>query len=454
MSRFGNFIKIVGGAAVLGFAFFPGGPSSPVFAQCCGIVSPAQNYQVEYATVHKPVVLNTYKKEYRTEYQDEEIITYKTVWDTVEQKTTVAKQVPETSYVKETYKVLKPSWETEYRDESYNITRYVEETSFREEKVVVAKPVVEVQNREIVETVKKPVQRTYMQEKRYTVQRPETIFESRTVDRGGYVDSLETVPGKAYSRLTWKRGGTYLDPATGVSQRRLPGFYWTQLHSDPTYKVEKVYKPSWITEQVPVTTYKPETVVEQVPVNITTYEEEKIVRIEPVQVHKMEREEVVKQIPVKTMKPVLQRVEKIVPVQVCRMEEQEVVREVPRTTYKTVLEEQVRYVKVPRRVKEVQIVRKPVRVEQWVPISTTINSSSTISRRLPANESMESYGDGKILRPREDPGGDDSSTPSTFKDGEKYNAEKPEVIRTDDLAIPPLNEKNLGTGKEDSENST
>jgi len=356
--------------------------STTALAQDCGIMSENQTYQTQYGTVPAPVEVKTYKKEVETQYRDETVTTYKTVWDTVQQTTRVPRQVPETSIIQEKHKVLKPVWTTEYRDESYEVTRYVPETSQREERVIVSKPVLETEHREITETVRKPVQQTVLQEKRYTVQRPITTFENRTVDKGGYVDSVKVEPGKTYNRLTWQSGGDYLDTATGKNRYRLPGLYWTQLTSDPKYSMEKVYKPNVVTEQVPVATFKPETIVEQVPVNVTTYRDEQITRVEPVQVQRMVQEEVVKTIPVTTYKPVVERIEKIVPVQVYRMEEQEVIREIPRTTYKTVLEDQVQQVKVPRQVKEVRTVQKPIQVERWVP-ATTINSSKQVVKRVP-----------------------------------------------------------------------
>jgi len=349
--------------------------------QCCGVVSEGQAYPVQSNVVPASVEVTTHKKEVETQYRDETVTTYKTVWDTVRQPTKVARQVPETSIVEERRKVLKPVWMTEYRDESYEVTRYVPETSEREERVIVSRPVFETEHREITETVHKPVQQTFFQEKRYTVQRPVTTYESRTVDKGGLVDTVKTVPGKTYNRLTWQNGGSYLDPVSGQQRYRLPGLYWTPLTSEPKQTVEKVHKPNFVTEQVPVTTFKPETVIEHVPVNITTYQEQQVTRVEPVQVQRVIQEEVVKKVPVTTYKPIVERIEKIVPVQVYRMEEQEVVREIPRTTYKTVFEEQVREVKVPRQVKEVQVIQKPVQVERWVPVTTTNSAKPVVAER-------------------------------------------------------------------------
>ncbi len=409
---------------------------SLLYGQCCGVVSDTQAYQVRYGAVSTPIEVKTYKKEVETQYREETITSYKTVWDTVQQTTRVARQVPETSMVQETYKVLKPVWTTELRDESYDVTRYVPETSEREEKVIVSKPVIEIENREITETVRKPVQQTVMQEKRYTVQRPVTTYSDRTVDKGGYVDSVKVEQGKTYNRLTWQSGGSYLDPVTGESRRRLPGLYWTPMTSDPKYSVEKVYKPNVVTEQVATTSYKPETVVEQVPVDITTYQNEQITRIEPVKVQRMVQEEVVKKIPVKTYKPITERVPKFVPVQVCKMEEQEVTREIPRTTYKTVFEEQVQDVKVPRQVKEVRVVQKPVKVERWVPVTKTISASKPISTRLGVENEVV---DG-VMRPREDSMVSSTILPqATYDEPRTQSVAKPETIETvDPFALPPV----------------
>ena len=414
--------------------------SAAVSAQCCGVVSNTQAYQVQYAQVSAPVEVKTYKKEVETKYVNENVTTYKTIWETVPQTVKIARQVPETSVTEERYKVLKPVWTTEYRDESYDVTRYVPETSEREERVIVSKPVVETEHREITETVRKPVQQTVMQEKRYTVQRPVTNYESRTVDKGEYVDSLKTEPGKTYNRLTWQNGGSYLDPKTGENRRRLPGLYWTPMTSDPKYQVEKVYKPNLVTEHIPVTTYKPETVIEQVPVNVTTMQEEQVTRVEPVQVQRVIQEEIVKKIPVTTYKPITERVEKIVPVQVCKMEEQEVVREIPRTVYKTVFEEQVQEVKVPRQVKEVRTVQKPVTTERWVPVTTTINTSKPITKRI----GMENEVVDGVIKPREDSVASNVILPqATYDEPEKQSVAKPQTIETqdDELALPPLLKK-------------
>lgn len=369
-------------------------------AQCCGVVSDAQTYQYQYDVIEKPVSRTTFKKEIETRYREERIRTTKTVWDSVQETVRVPRQVPETSIYQEKHKVLKPVWVTEYRDESYDVTRQVPETSEREERVTVMKPVVEIQNREITETVRKPVQQTFYQDKVHTVQRPVTTYETRMVDKGGYVDKIDVEPGKEYNRLVWKNWERRYDENGNREGCQLPGWYWTKLRSDPKYHVQKVYKPEFVPESVPVTTYKPETFVERVPVSVTTFQEQQITRVEPVEVRKMVPEEHVRKVPVTTFKPVIQRVEKIVPVQVCKMEEQEIVRDVQRTTYKTVFEEQVREKKVPRQVVEERIIQVPYTVERWVPETLSVSASQPIVRRVSLEN--DGYANGTDLRPQED----------------------------------------------------
>ena len=419
------------------FRFFIGAIVFLVFsgelrAQCCGgVIADTQAYMVQYGSVCcEPAAppAQTYKKVYDIEYREEEVVTYKTEWETSYRTTTVAKQVPETDYYQEKFKLLKPVWTVEYRDESYDVTRYVPETSEREEKYTVSKPVFKIENREILETVRTPIKQTVMQEKRYIVQKPSTTFQTRTVDKGEFVDSIQEEPGKTYNKLTWQNGGSYYDPETGTTKRRLPGLYWTPLTSEPKYHVQKVYKPNFITEQFPVTTYTPETVVEQIPVEITTFQEEQVRKIEPVQIQEMVQEEVVRKIPVITHKPVVERVEKIVPINVCKMQEEEMIREIPRTTYKTVTEEKVVEVKVPRQVREVKKVVKPITIERWVPITSGTPSPASIAATKPvvSRLGIDSGAMGSAL-PQPD-----RSNQTTFAAEERHDAKKHDTISTED----------------------
>ncbi len=358
-------------------------------AQCCPrITAPTgQEYRVEYLTVTEPVQQTAYKKVVKTNYIEEEVTSYETVWETEqrERRYTVARQVPETSMRQKRYTVSRPVEETVMKDTSYNVTRLVPETSEREERYTVSKQVYETQQREVIETRKVPVRETTVQERAYTVSKPVTTFVERTVDRGGYVDQVSTKPGRTYQRLAWQRAGEYYDPALGKSRRHWPGLFWTPMEGPARYEVNRVYHPNYVSETVPVTNYVQEQRIEQVPVTRTTFQEERVSRIEDVQVPRTVQEEVVRKIPVTTYKQVVERVERQTPVKVQRLVTEERIEEVPVTVYKTVLEERVEpyEVKVARVVPVKRIVRRPVTVEEWEPYTYTRERTRTVVNRVP-----------------------------------------------------------------------
>ncbi len=362
---------------------------------CCTriIVPTGQEYRIEYQTVSEPVTQTAYKKVVETNYVEEEITTYETVWETEqrERRYTVAKQVPETSTRQRRYTVTKPVEETVMKDTSYNVTRLVPETTEREERYLVSKQVFETQQREVIETRKVPVQETTLQERAYTVSKPVTTFVEQTVDRGGYVDQVNVKPGKTYHRLAWQRAGEYYDSTTGTTRRHWPGFFWTPMQGPERHEVSKVYRPNYVSETVPVTNFVHEQRIEQIPVTRTTFQEEKIARIEEVQVPRTVQEEVVRKIPVTTYKQVVERVEQQTPVKVQRLVTEERVEEVPVTTYKTVMEERVEpyEVKVAKVVPVKKTVRKPVTVEKWVPYTYMLEKKRTVVNRIPIVSSTE-----------------------------------------------------------------
>ncbi len=361
--------------------------SEPVaYQQPVQVVAPAPTFVVQRPA---PVVFNSspapacgvctpaYKTVKETVMQEHEVTTYETVWDEETRYATrvVSRQVPETSVRTETVKVQKPVWETVEKETAYDIVRYVPETSEREEVQTVKRPVCEVQEREIVETVKRPVQQTVMQQRQYTVNRAVTSSQTQVRDEGRYVTRYTPEAPREYRRLTWQRGGEYFDPATGTTKSRLPGLYWTELQGAPQYKAQQVYEQNLVARQVPVTTYVPETVVEDVPVNVTTYQEEQIVRKEQVPVTRYVEETQVKKIPVTTYKPVTERVVQKTPVKVCRVQTEEQVRQVPVTTYKTVREEikEPYKVRIARTVPKTVKVQRPVTVYKQVPIDQVVS---------------------------------------------------------------------------------
>lgn len=360
----------------------------------CSVSKPA----CSACSVQRPA----YKLVRETEMREEEITTYETVWDeeTRYRTRTVCKRVPETSVRRETVRVSKPVWETIEKETSYDVVRYVSETSEREEVSTVCKPVTEYQEKEIVETVNRPVQETVMQQRTHQVNRPVTTCETRTRECGEYETRYVEQPGREYTRLTWQKGGDYYDPETGRTRYRLPGLYWTDLHTDSTCKAERVYRPRTITETVPVTRMVPETVVEEVPVTVNKVVQEQVVRKEQVPVTRMVQEQVVRKIPVTSYKPVTEKVVKKTPVKVCRMETVDEVREVPVTTYKMVTEtiKEPYTVKIARQVPKVVKVQRPVSVCRRVPIDACGNEivqSETVSEANPSikEESLPSPAD-------------------------------------------------------------
>jgi hypothetical protein len=360
---------------------------------CCTttISGDSRTYRLEYSTVTEPVEMTGYKKVVETQYIEENVTTYQTVWETQqrERRYTVARSVPETSMKERRYTVNRPVEETEYRDTSYHVTRLVPETTEREEHYLVSKQVYETQEREIRETRRIPVQETTMQERTYTVNRPVTTYAEQTVDRGGYVDSVQVKPGKTYTRLAWHRA-EYYDPATGTTHRRLPGFYWTEMEGSPRYEVNKVYQPNYVTQTVPVTNSVQEQRTEHVPVTRTTFREEQIIRTEQVQVPKTVQEEVVRKIPTTTYKQVVEKIEQKTPVTVQRMITEECVENIPVTTYKTVTEERIEpyEVNVARIVPVTRTVRKPVTREKWVPYTYTMERQRTVVNRIPIDSAV------------------------------------------------------------------
>ena len=364
-------------------------PAPIAYQQPVQVVAPAPTFVVQRPA---PVVFSTpapvcgvctpaYKTVKETVMQEHEVTTYETVWDEETRYATrvVSRQVPETSVRTETVKVQKPVWETVEKETAYDVVRYVPETSEREEVQTVKRPVCEVQEREIVETVKRPVQQTVMQQRQYTVNRAVTSCQTQVRDEGRYVTRYTPEAPREYRRLTWQRGGEYFDPVTGTTRSRLPGLYWTELQGAPQYKAQQVYEQNLVARQVPVTTYVPETVVEDVPVNVTTYQEEQIVRKEQVPVTRYVEEKQVKKIPVTTYKPVTERVVQKTPVKVCRIQTEEQVRQIPVTTYKTVREEikEPYKVRIARTVPKTVKVQRPVTVYKQVPIDQVVSPCGT-----------------------------------------------------------------------------
>ncbi|MDR1289713.1 MAG: hypothetical protein LBK06_00780 [Planctomycetaceae bacterium] len=362
-------------------------------AECCrSMVYGGKNYSLVSTTVKEPVVHTAYKKVVETQYVEEEVTSYETQWEQQkrERRITVAREIPETSYVERKVVVNRPVEETQMRDTSYNVTRYVEEKGEREERYVVPKQVYETEVREIVESHRVPVQETTYETRVHTVNKPITTYQTRTVDHGQYVTRQVEVPGRTYNRLAWQRGGNYYDSATGTTHWRMPGLYFTPMHTDPQYRPERVYQPNYVTETVPVTTAIQEQQYEQVPVTRTTYREEQVLKKQEIQVPKTIEEVVVRKIPYTTYKPVTERVEQKTPVTVRKIVTEEQIEKVPVTTYKTVTELRVEpyTVQVAKLVPVKRTVRKPITVEKIVPYNYTVERQRVVVNRIPVEQNQ------------------------------------------------------------------
>ena len=370
-------------------------------------VAVAQQYYLEHVPVIEQIPRTGYRKVVETQYIEETVTTYETVWETQqrERRYTVARKVPETSFTERRYTVQKPVVETVYKDTSYDVTQTVPETSEREETHLVSKQVMETQERQVYVTRRVPIQETTMENRVYTVNRPVTSFVERVVDRGQHVSVVNTVPGREYSRLAWQRAN-YIDPVTGESRWRIPGFYWTPMQGPDRHEVNRIYQPNYVAETVPVTSTVQEQRVEQVPVTRTTYREEQVVRTEQVQVPRVVQEEVVRRVPVTTYKQIVERVERQTPVTVRRMETEERVEQIPVTTYKTIWEDKVEpyEVKVAKVVPVTRTVRKPVTVTRWEPYTYTMERVKRMEvRKIPVETTTITSPGTSISMPEVDP---------------------------------------------------
>ena len=376
----------------------------------CALVALSSQATTPYRLEHVPVIeqipYRAHRKVTETQYIEETLTTYETVWETEkrERRYTVSRKVPETSYTERRYTVQRPVEETEYRDTSYNIVRRVPETSEREEKHLVSRQIMETQERQVYETRRVPVQETTMEERVYAVNRPVTSYVEQVVDKGQYVNQMSTLPGREYERLAWHRAN-YVDPVTGESRWRVPGFYWTTMQGPARHEVNRVYQANYVTQAVPVTSTVQEQRIEQVPVTRTTYQEEQVMHTEQVQVPRLVQETVVRKVPVTTYKEITERVEQQTPFKVRRMVTEERVEQIPVTTYKTVLEERVEpyEVRVAKLVPVTRTVRKPITVTKWEPYTYTMERQRMEVHRIPIVSSSSVVVETPIAKPADDP---------------------------------------------------
>jgi hypothetical protein len=359
-------------------------PCASVHAQspCCDSV-----YRLEYQTVYEERQVTAYRLECETVYDERQVTSYRPVWETEvrQRRYTVAKPVYETSEREETYFVDQPVWDERIEDRSYDVVRNVFETQEREERYFVNRPVWETLEREVSRTVRRPVVETMERDECYTVMQPVTTLRAVQVDQGYFVEQQTYEPGRVRNRLKWQDGACVVDPLTGRTAYQRGGLFWTPVAGPGTVRVQRVYQPNIVTQQVPETTFQPQTVTRKVPVTVTRYVDEVIVERVPQQVCKMVHEEHVRRVPYTVCRPVRERVENKVPVKVCRIERQQMVRRVPVKTMRMVQEERVEDVpvRVCRQVAFEETVRVPRVVEKRVPMVYTYRVPRTMVYRVP-----------------------------------------------------------------------
>jgi len=249
-----------------------------------------------------------------------------------------------------------------------------------------------------------PFRKQPLEERVYTVNRPVTTYVDQIVDKGQYVNQVNTLPGQSYQRLAWHRAN-YVDPVTGESRWRIPGLYWTDMQGPARHEVNRVYQPHRVLETVPVTSTVQEQRVEQVPITRTTFKEEQVVRTEQVQVPRVIQETVVRKVPVTTYREIVERVEQKTPVTVRRMVAEERVEQIPVTTYRTVWEERVEpyEVRVGRVVPVTRTVQKPVTITRWEPQTVMMERRRTEVRRMPITPPAPVVVETPIAKPMVDP---------------------------------------------------
>lgn len=317
-----------------------------------------------------------------TEFREEEQTTFETVWEneTRYREKTITRQVPETTTQTETVRVARPVWETVEKETSYDVVRYVPETTNQTRTRTVMRPVVEMRERQIVETVNQPETITTTRRQTRVVNRPITTVQTQYQNVGTVQTQVVENPGRVYNRLTWRRGGDYLDPATGRVRYRLPGLYWTPLEGPAEFQARQVYQNQLVPVQTPITTYRPETIVEDVPVTTQVWRPVQTTRtvVEPTTTYRQET--ITEQVPVTTYKPITERVVQKTPTQVLKTQYSEEVRQKPVTTYKTVTEvvREPYVVRVAKQIPKKTKVWRPIQIYKTVvPGPTTIRPVAT-----------------------------------------------------------------------------
>lgn len=337
--------------------------------------------------VYEQQPYTAYRYEYETVLEQRQVTSQRPVYET-EMRTrryTVAKPVTETATREERYFTLKPVYETEERTREYDQTTWETVTEIRQDRVIVNRPVLETQMQQRQHVVRKAVQDTVWQDQAYTQMTPVTTMKTQLVDQGGFVDTVNYVPGRSHCHLGWMPRGHATNAVTGETYYRRGGLAWVPTVTPGTYAVSRAYVPNIVSQQVPVTSLMPQTVVQKVPLAVTRYQDEVVTEEVPVQVQRMEQVEEVRETPVTYQRPKTERIVEKVPVQTVRYEREEHVRQVPYEIQRIEYEEREEpyEVKVMRWETETKTVEVPVQQRKLVEYTAYRLVPRVVTMRLP-----------------------------------------------------------------------
>ena len=314
------------------------------------LISRAQDCYVPCERIVNRVVYEqepytAWRVEYETVMEQRQVTSRRPVYQT-EMRTRihrVAKPVTETHTRQEKYVTLKPVYETEEIERAYDKTVWETVTEMRQDRVIVNHPVVETQMQERQHVVRRAVPETVWQDQAYTQMTPVTTMHTQYVDQGGFVDTVNYVPGRSHCHLGWMPRGAATNSVTGETYYRRGGLAWIPTTSPGRYAVSRAYVPNIVAQQVPVTAMLPQTVTQKVPLTVTRYHDEVVSEQVPVEVQRIEQREEIRETPVTFQRPKTERIVEKIPVQKVRYEREEHVREVPyevqRIEYEDVEEE-------------------------------------------------------------------------------------------------------------------
>jgi len=215
------------------------------FAQCCCCCT------VTCQTIYEPQPTTQYRLEYETEYEEREVVTRRPVWKTETRTRILQVATPKTVTRQRSFTVPRAVWETKDQGQQY--------------------------------VVREPVTETHVQDQTYTAYDPVTVMRTQYVDQGQYVNKVEQTPGRVRRRLRFRSRQPYVDAVTGQQKFQRAGLYWVPSQGRGTTRVNRVWMPNVVAQQVPETTYQARQAVRQVQVQRTNLVD-KLVKPPPVQV--------------------------------------------------------------------------------------------------------------------------------------------------------------------------